>query len=425
MRANATWMHDWIDEAGIHNVPDAERVLASQFGLKRLAEFAARAESSWQYATPRRDRSILAAGEMNPTGGMACMDPTCRERAVDELFHRVWPYFDAVVLASPSARQVLNAVEKDESRARVYALGEASVLLRARAIGADDYIEYVDDRVRCEHHWTVDAREFGLGHLIDEGAAFAKKMAVGARFEVEEAGGRRRFYFRPAEFETGTLRFLDPGDDRDEEALRKAAAQSYVGMLATRLVNDFAAARDLSLPLGGFSRVPAAASVSAGDVTAASVAFNLELPHLRGVPTQQLIQVIEEDRTAFDSFRTALRRAVEEKISATRSGDDPRQIAARVLSDYLEPELDKLNRQLVTAERRAVRKTATDVGLGTIFAVVGSMLGLPLGIAGGGAALVVGAAAKHVDEYWDARRDVELSDLYFLWKAERVGHPSP
>ena len=88
------------------------------------------------------------------------------------------------------------------------------------------------------------------------------------------------------------------------------------------------------------------------------------------------------------------------------------------MQELVRPELDKIDHRLRAAKRTLARKTAVSIGIAVLATKCGLMLGLGPGLADAAgvaamAAGVGGAGAK----YFDDKQGIELSDMYFLWKA--------
>lgn len=108
---------------------------------------------------------------------------------------------------------------------------------------------------------------------------------------------------------------------------------------------------------------------------------------------------------------------------ARRPDESIDNVCEAIVQDVVRPELAKLEQRLKAAKRTLARKTAVSLALSVLAAKCGLLLGL--GPVGGGtagisaiAAGLGGAGAK----YFDDKQVIELSDMYFLWKA--LGHAS-
>jgi hypothetical protein len=80
--------------------------------------------------------------------------------------------------------------------------------------------------------------------------------------------------------------------------------------------------------------------------------------------------------------------------------------------------LNEIKRRLDAARETLVKKAGVSIGVGALATTCGLLTANPLMItAGVGPAIwsSVGAVHKYIEE----RRDVSMSDMYFLWKAQQ------
>jgi hypothetical protein len=137
-----------------------------------------------------------------------------------------------------------------------------------------------------------------------------------------------------------------------------------------------------------------------------------------------LIKFRKTEGECFERFQSALRTAINERIK-TASSPTAAVYAREIKRDVIDPELRRIRDRLASSRTLAVRSTATGLGLGAVAATVG--LFTPLNANPIGAGLTVGGAItmgasslkKAVDDHLAIRRDVSLSDMYFLWKAHQ------
>jgi hypothetical protein len=90
-----------------------------------------------------------------------------------------------------------------------------------------------------------------------------------------------------------------------------------------------------------------------------------------------------------------------------------------VRRDFIDPALADIHRRLEVATRALGRKMAQNALIGAAATSVGFLTGVPL-VWGGGIAMV-GSSIRHLNKFAEEEKDVELSDLYFLWRLEKRG----
>ena len=126
-----------------------------------------------------------------------------------------------------------------------------------------------------------------------------------------------------------------------------------------------------------------------------------------------------EDWPEFERFRKALREAIRKQIekAGTKS---PEEIAKAVVQEDIIPELAIIEGKLTAIQKSLARKVNASIALGGATVTAGAIASIPLVIATGVAAIAT--SVQQIYNYYDGRKDIEESDLYFLWKAAQAKH---
>jgi len=183
------------------------------------------------------------------------------------------------------------------------------------------------------------------------------------------------------------------------------------------LTSDIASAEQTRVPLGATIKLHKRLLQRSKEPTASSVAFQLELPILKGIATSTLIKLREDEQEHFRRFQDHLRLAIEEKLKLDPSSNVT-ELAIQIRNDLIEPDLRKIRDRLRYSESLLLKKSMVGVGLGTLVTVCGLIAGLPsvVTIPGMLAPILTvygQAESKHLEE----KRDIALEGMYFLWKA--------
>lgn len=177
-------------------------------------------------------------------------------------------------------------------------------------------------------------------------------------------------------------------------------------------MSDITAAQQLRQPLGAGVRMHENALRDEA-LTVGDVAFELQLPVLDELPIWDIVKIRQDGSEYFRNFQHSLSAAIEERLS-----DDAvsQALADEVTRDVIEPDVARIAARLRSAESSLKRKAGTSVALGALTTTVGVVIGAPLVVAAGIAAVGTSLPAAH--KYFDDKRSVELSDMYFLWRLE-------
>ena len=413
------WVYDWLDTHGVDSVSKAKKVLASRSIVDKIPDFAEGARS--RKSSARDDFSIVAGRGLDLSGHLDCNSSACRLRQVDDLFRHAWHYFDHIVVADAMSHEISTHWDAPLAARKTWLLSHIEVLLHLRRIGAEHLVIFREKPPPCELHWEKHATEVGLERILSGRDRLLDKMLRDARVEIKEGvNGSLDFVFVHPKFEHtvwGSIEFVEL-PDRSETTVRKAVATAVLRRYTAHLSSDVATSKKTDLPLGStiwlhgnLLRQPTT-RVSVDDV-----AFAINLPVLNGVPLKTLLKIRSDERDAFVRFRHGLRQAITERLkAATKTQAD--KLASEVRRDVIDPALENIRQRLASAERMLAKKTAVGVTLGGLMTICGllSGIGAPLATAAGVGTLINIAGAAGVKDI-EERRDVSLSDMYFLWKA--------
>jgi hypothetical protein len=408
------WLLEWIELKDIKTPGDALRALGGE-GYRELLETA---ERSLDATRPQpSSRAVVAGRTLDLSGKVTCIAPPCLKRQVDELLVRVWHYFDEVVVEGLSADLLVQTakVEPAVDEVAVRVLSQVELLLYLREIGALDLLVFREKpHAFCADHFRQHAEELGIPAALDDALAdevvdyFAKTSTL----EITEAEGERFLWFTHPDLDAGWA--LSMPSDRGEPDKRAIAARAFAQQCMA-LVSDVGQARNLRLPLTtvGHSLIRREAS----ELDETSVALALNLPIVQGLGAKDLLQLIREHPHEFEAFRHAVTMAIREQVAGREA--DPAVVAERVRRDFIDPALADIHRRLEVATRALGRKMAQNALIGAAATSVGFLTGVPL-VWGGGIAMV-GSSIRHLNKFAEEEKDVELSDLYFLWRLEKRG----
>jgi hypothetical protein len=147
--------------------------------------------------------------------------------------------------------------------------------------------------------------------------------------------------------------------------------------------------------------------------------FRMEFPSLQNVPVEDLISIRLEHRDSFQACRTALRKAVHELSTSTNTDRD--ELSDEVVRDVVAPEIARLNNKLDAARKVLGKKSAVALTIAGVSTWCGVHFGLGMAASlGAGALAAFGTGLKDAAfKYAEENRDLEISDMSFLWKAMR------
>lgn len=415
------WLYEWIDEEGIRKPGDYIKAVRKRGSFDRLRELSDNVFSDPTIPTRNAGSSILAGCKLDLSGNFTCPDFNCQAPIVDNLFGRVWHYFDSVVIDEPTLDERLFSGEDD-----VYdLLNYVKLLLYLRDIGAERYVQFTHKvGGMCSDHFRKHAEERGLGLelLFDEQfeREVVRKLKSEGHFNVSFRPDEG-WYYQIRHPDTGLLSGVVAHSDKARRPNSEEVARDAYGRYCVGLISDVSASRALGLPLLQVAEArwtPEAAKAETVDDHI--VALNLKLPVLTHVPVKEVLKYREDNSASFELLRSALRQAIREQIARGDSGS-PEEVANAVITEYVQPELAKIEVQLSGIKKTLARKINAHIVVGGAAVGVGVIDSIPLLIGATAAAAAV-SVAQIINKQADNKQAIEDSPWYFLWKARANYH---
>lgn len=422
----AYWMFEWLDRHRVTTSEGAKLLLSNPVALNELRQIAQAADEQEPSSLESRD-AVLAGRGIDLSGQLDCFHMKCRRLQVERLFSKVWHYFDVIVVQDSIAHEVAYHWQNPTNDRKKWLLGRIAVLLYLREIGAESLLEFRTRPPGCLKHLKKHTTDAGLQRVLENEDAIVDEIAKAAHITFTDKTGGIQFTLNYPPFEHTQWGFLSrKGAGHKSLKQQKAdAVRQILEKFLAYLAADVSAARECRSPLGAAIRFHNRLLQEALPTTVADVAFNIKLPILEGVLPSTLIEIRRDETEYFLRFKSALRIAVEERLKNAASSN-AKAVAQEVVRDIVEPELHKIRGRLKAAERATAKKTALGLGLGTLATACGMLAGLPAPVAfGGGMTAALGVSGTAFGRLLDEQSEVEMSDMYFVWKAqEHAAHRS-
>ena len=415
------WVFDWLEVNRISTLPQAAENLSKAGGLEDLRQ---RAATNWEKRPlgALGSVSIVAGTGIDLSGGHSvCPSPTCMRGQVDELFKRVWHYFDSIVVNDVFTPILLSKPQWPRDALMNKLLSLMAPLLYLREIAAEDLVEFVP-KVYCRN-WEKHAAQEGLHGALKSRKALTQHLIKTSRFYIDDKSQNEpHFWMQNPEIGTTIGIPLQASRGRTEKELRETVISLSIKEHFVELTADLACAHQLKLPIGSVIPIQGWMMAASSAPSVADVVLRLDLPVLDGIPTKQLIEFRRQEQDSFIQFRSSLTTAITEHLRSGTPGSAD-SIANEIRNDVIEPALSKIRRRLTASETLLAKKAGVGLFLGALATTCGLLCGVPSPVsvsAGVGATLATtGAAAdKHLEE----RQQISLNDMYFLWKATRHFH---
>jgi hypothetical protein len=412
------WLYQWIDEEGIKTPGNYLRAIRKRGAFDRLRELSDSAFTNPPSSKGDARTSVLAGRQLDLSGTFSCSHFECMTPIVDNVFSRVWHYFDSVIIDEvPLDRTLYSGDDVDDLQQMV------KLFLYLRNIGAEKYLKFTQKVAGlCSEHFREYAKEqrLGLDVLFDEvfEREVVQRLTSEGVIRIYPGDGSWRYEIRHSSI--GTLIGGMDHSDIEHQPSKAEAARSAFGQYSTGLISDVSASRALGLPLlevAENSWMPR--SLHGDTLNESAVALNLRLPVLTNVPVKEVLRYRDDYSASFELFRAALRDAIREQIK--RSGSDsPEAIADAVVAECVRPKLAEIEVQLSGVRKTLARKISANIAVAGAAVSVGVIESVPL-VVGVTATAVAASIAQIIGKRADDKQKAEESGWYFLWKA-RTSH---
>ena len=417
------WFHDWLIENEITNKTEAHQAAKDR---KLFSDLVSRAESPQDDSIdPLGNHSLMAGRSFDLSGYLACGHPDCLTMQVNQLFTRVWHYFDRIAIVGPDAHLFLDFLTETESADDIaeFVAGSAQPLFRIQEIGADSLVAWITKPPPCPFHWEEYKNLSTYQLPKDVERAIASELLAEGTVELRDKPGTPKkliLKHKDLIYENDSEDFQELlKSKRRGEPLEMTLARSIVNRYWLNAANDAYAAHSAALPLGLGIRLEARLAKLQGNTPSpADIAFNLNLPVVDGLPVKELLALRDAEQDAFEAFRDSLSHAFKERLANVEHiGMDADYIASEIRADVVDPALHKIEQRLHAAQGVLQRKHLYNIGMAGLATVCGIFGEVPLASALSVAAVVGGVAAE--SKLTEEKRDITLESMYFLWQAKK------
>jgi hypothetical protein len=424
------WFRDWMK---IHCVKDGlslEKVLSSSSGFDTLLNV-----SPKPVAILNKSNEIveLTGGKgIDLTGELGCHHIDCLKIEINGLFRHTWHYFDRIILPDQAIYHIVEFTHHKDINQLIQRLTPfVQVIKLLEKDGADHLVSFEVRTPSCRQHFQQHAKEAGIYQALSNTISLAEEIAKSARitWKLDKDNGHLHLIYRldHPEFqhsEWGSICSLQDKIPKRDSEIKHSIATSVVQKYLAGLSADALAAKRSQTPLG--TSIPFYKRLLASHPSPEidDVAFELDLPISYDISIREIMHLRKTEMPAFQRFQHALRIAVAERLK-TSGSSSANELAQEIKRDVINPELRRI-RDILAASRIQSTKSATiGLGLGVTAASIGLISPLsanPIGtglVVGGAVTLGMSSLKKSMDDYLSVKREVSLSDMYFLWEAHK------
>ncbi|WP_194838911.1 hypothetical protein [Nocardia sp. XZ_19_369] len=434
------WLDDWMEEFEVHDEKTVRRRLKSARARQALHEramadlqegrrkqmrntAAMQGFESFEYVVDAPLVGTVSAGpgiEIESLG--TCDHFKCRTENLNLNIGPLLQYYDNILVQGPSSRRYESIVEDLERSNRdgykFMIVEDILTMEYLRKTHIADHLIYThkpDGESCCDDHFRQYAANAGLSDLADGDILqdMAKELARSGGIEIEE-GCKHQWY--------GRLR--DPlfngamGLKYEVKPSRIEVAEDILRRDFTSLIFDSLTAKWNGVPLASLAAPEPKTDQNGRDLSVDSVATSLSLPILNKLTASQIVALRRSDPESFEIFRSALRTAIVDTIE--EHPDAPRDAVEKLVwSEHMKPALARLEKSLKANSSATMVKTGGGLTLGVAATTIASIASTPWAAAILGTAAAATLPWTHIAEYIKDRKQAQMSDMFFLWKAQR------
>jgi hypothetical protein len=409
------WLLTWLESRRVRASADAAVLLSKRSVLHELRETA----EQWSKSpTVQPGINLVAGTGLRLDDDLTCPTPSCRRRYIDVLFRHAWHYFDRILLPDGVGELLLSPPPGwTEAYTREALLNLIDVVMYLDRLGAASLVSYypriptnsqVLDRILSGDKET---------RWYEAWSEVESTLKAQARFRIAQLGnGRVRVRGSDPFLQVSNVGEYRAPKGHTRSEMVEEFIHDWLHRHIYELESDLQAAQHLKGALGSsvWTHEKVLSKMSAGP-DATNVLFRLSFPSLQNVPISELISLRTHEGDAFLMFRQSLTKAAEEILKKNK-GLDTDSVAGEVLRDYIEPELARLRSKLKAAQRTMAKRAVFSIAIAGMSTLCGLQLGLDP-IASGAAGLLLSGAADAASKYVGEKQAIEMSDMFFLWKA--------
>ncbi len=420
------WLGEWLDYNDLNSVEAVEKSLASPTVIADLRQASRNALRKQNRGGLENNaaipHSIVAGRGIDLTGQLSCRSDVCRRRQVDELFTRVWHYFDQIIVHDDLA----GSLDREWSMGHVkdQLLSNIKVLLYLRQIGASDLVEFRPKPKACTVHFDQHAREAGLTEIKLRVDQLVQQLMPKVHVHFFVKNGQSTFRLSHPLLEVSHGGSMEHENVADIDGSPELKATTLVARrIIAHLSSDIAASHRYHAPLGTVLKTHELLLNQFHSTSVTDVVLNLNLPVLDGLQPWDLIAIRRDEQEYFNRFRDSLTKTIKERLKVDPDSG-PLKLADELREDLIEPRLRDLSARLSAAQRLMTKKSSVGLFLGAVSTTCGILSGLDPHLACmGGTGVAIACAGTATAKFLDESRDVQMDDMYFLWKgAECVPH---
>ncbi|MER5457018.1 hypothetical protein ABT008_19735 [Micromonospora sp. NPDC002389] len=418
------WLYEWIDEFDV-NPDNVSSVFKSAAAVARLTELAGSVMVRDSISVdPSRD-SVVVGRTLDLHSEYTCGLFSCMKNRIERTFLSTWHYFDSVVVAGPSEKQLVHNImttkKADRERKFINPLRHnIALFLYLRQIGASDHIIFRPKYYPiCTSCYESESERRGILAVTDEAARSRVLSTLRAEAQLDMSLRWPRVWGVEISHNSLPESMVFYVESRKKPTRQEALTQ-FFHRGTHALLEDVEQAEQLQLPLLQEVRASFFGSSTTEAATEDSVALQIELPFLQGVSASDLLKLMQDERPSFDRFQATIRKAVREKVE--KAGDkSPVEISRQIEKDLIRPGLAEIDVSLTSARKALAKKSGTAIGVGSALVTVGVLTAIPLVIAAGVSAIA--SPILDAKKYLDDRATLESKDIYFLWQMQRHAKP--
>ncbi len=415
--ASPSWLLQWCDSRGISSADKLQTSLGRETERKSLRD----AMEVVRFTSPAVDTTatapIAAGGSLDLSGTLGCCHYECLRDQVDTLFQRVLHYFDRIYVVGPPASRLAEDYDLDDLSALSQVDHYARLLFHLRDIGAEEYLSFGEKPAYCTEHGEKHAKEVGLSEVYSAKNHWIEEIDRDAKVSyVWDLGAYSwNITVEHPSLEVPFRSYLHPSDAANP-GIRKAALSALFDVYAAQLVADVQYSRDCDAALGTAVSIHEDLLIAprhAVEPSEFAVAFNLPLPFIDGLTAKEIIAIRENEHESFNVFREKIRQAITARLDATRDEADSTTIAIEIAQDVIAPALFEIENKMKNARDALRRGSGFLLGAGSVATTIGLLGAMPMV---GGALIGALMAAPDLRNYYTAKRQVQNSDLYYMWR---------
>lgn len=423
MESERYWLLDVLEQNRI----DSDDTVAAFFKNKENIHKLRDVVDDWTKKNRNVKQSginLLAGSGISLSDELSCGSYHCRAQQIDILFRHGWHYFDKILIpdmAGLRIRRLCSGSVHNEQYVLRDLVYDIQLVLHLTRIGALNLITYIPKLSLLSDEMDsikLPIEDTTIQNVLSK---IGTDLLSNSKFSFVRQPGKKSIDISMSHPSLDVVLSMTVENQSKikEDLLKGILVEDITAEHGQMFARDYYVSQRYNAAFGStfWSHQYFFEAIQNRENNINTMPFYVALPTLENIPVEKLIELRQDEHEAFKRFQMALKKATQLAISEAPDKMTT-TVANTIMNDIIAPEIQSIDQKLKIARDKLSKKVSVSVALGAIATTCGCLLGVPLFGAGmAGIGTMLAGTGKSADKYLDEAKDIEASEMYFMWKA--------